>query len=276
MDKVLWVFEYSGADACRQERPVGNAGERVAVQHHILPLVQAPVDVFRTLPAGVRACVRVYECWHACVVAAVVPASECVAEERIMPTQASSTVQKSNVRNLSPVPVCGEQRVQSARIQVEALSFCTQVVIQHATSARVPPRKANPTYVAPSHLRVRGRGERTSLARGSAAVSARATHARLPHLERSSEHLYLRALSRAVEPFKEDEQPPRAPAAPLPLPLSAGKQQLCAKQGDGGLGQISNALLQRGTLAGPHIRGVISLFANQRRQLALQLLQVFL
>ena len=58
------VFEYSGADPCRQQRPVGDAGERVAVQHHILPLVQAHVDVFRTLPAGVRACVRVYGWWH--------------------------------------------------------------------------------------------------------------------------------------------------------------------------------------------------------------------
>jgi hypothetical protein len=86
----------------------------------------------------------------------------------------------------------------------------------------------------------------------------------------------LRALSRAVEPFKEDEQPPRAPAASLPLPLSAGKLQLCAKQGDGGLGQISNALLQRSTFAGPRVRGVISLLADQRRKLALQLLQVLL
>jgi hypothetical protein len=101
--------------------------------------------------------------------------------------------------------------------------------------------------------------------------------ARGNHLERRGEHLHLRALSRAVEPLKENEQPPAAsdavlvpPGPLLPQPLSAGKLQLRAEEGDGRLGQGPDALLQGGTLARQR---VLALLGDQRRELAVQLTQ---
>ena len=105
-------------------------------------------------------CARVHEHVRACGVDVVVPVSARAAEARAVPPQASSA-SAGQWLDSGSVPVGREQHVQGVRIQVDSLAFCTQIGIQHAASAGIPPRKAGPAHVAPRRLRVRGRVERT-------------------------------------------------------------------------------------------------------------------